>query len=261
MSKMLMLKITQMEKLAEPIFKMTLESADIAAGAVPGQFINIKCCEGINALLRRPISICNVDVKNNTFDLVFQLKGTGTQMLAAMKPGDIVDILGPLGNSFDIDPVYKNIAVVGGGIGVFPLLFLLKRSGAAVKNTYLGFRNKDFVVLKNDFYEASSKLSISTDDGSAGYKGLVTDLLEKDLQNNKPDIIYACGPTPMIKKAVLLASKYEIPCQVSMEQRMGCGIGACLVCACKTKEKDGWKYSHICKDGPVFWSSDVVFED
>lgn len=260
MSKILNEKIIRLVQLAPVIYKMTIESEQVSNSAVPGQFVNIKCCDGINALLRRPISICNVDKEVKTFDIVFQLKGKGTELLAAKQLGDTVDLLGPLGNNFDLDTHYENIAVVGGGIGIFPLLFILCRSKATKKSTYLGFRNKDFIVLEEEFRKASDEINITTDDGSEGIKGLVTDILENDLQKSKPDIIYACGPTPMIKQAVKLAQQYDIPCQVSMEQRMGCGIGACLVCACKTKSEDGWKYSHICKDGPVFWSKDVIFD-
>lgn len=261
MSKILKVRILNIEQIAPVIYKMTLESEQIANFAQPGQFVNLKCCDGINALLRRPVSICNVEFKNKTFDIVFQVKGTGTELLAKMKPGERVDLLGPLGNTFDLSERYTEISVVGGGIGIFPLLFILNRSRALVKSAYLGFRCSDYIVLKDEFFKASSNLSISTDDGSAGNKGLVTDTLLKDLENRKPDIIYACGPTPMLRQVVKLSEKFGIPCQVSMEQRMGCGIGACLVCACKTKNKDGWKYSHVCKDGPVFWSNDVIFDE
>lgn len=192
---------------------------------------------------------------------MYQIKGTGTELLAKKQEGETVDILAPLGKPFDLDEKYKRIAVLGGGIGIFPLLFLLKESRAVEKKAYLGFRSRDFVVLKDEFDEAAST-SISTDDGSAGYHGLVTDLLEEALIKKEIDLIYACGPMPMIKKAAMLAEQYSISCQVSMEQRMGCGIGACLVCACKTKAGAGeeWKYSHVCKDGPVFWSNEVNFE-
>lgn len=260
MAMMLMEKILRIEQIAPVIYKMTVESGEIADCAEPGQFVNIKCCDGVNALLRRPVSICDVDRQAGTFDIIFQVKGKGTELLAYMKPGDKLDIMGPLGNTFDLDEKYNSIAVVGGGIGIFPLLFVLKRSKALVKNAYLGFRTRDFVVLEEDFTKASDKLYLTTDDGSTGYKGLVTDILEGDFTNSKPDIIFACGPTPMIRQVVKLSEIYGIKCQVSMEQRMGCGIGACLVCACKTKGEEGWKYSHVCKDGPVFWSRDIMFD-
>lgn len=261
MSGMLKEKILQVEKLAPAIYKMTVESEYIAGNALPGQFVNVKCSDGINALLRRPISICNVDRAGKTFDIIFQVRGTGTELLSRMQAGESIDLLGPLGNSFDLDLKYSRIAVIGGGIGIFPLLFLLKESKAAMKSCYLGFRSKDFIVLEEEFKKASCITSISTDDGSAGYNGLVTDMLIKDLESNTLDMIYACGPTPMIKQVIMLAAQKGIQCQVSMEQRMGCGIGACLVCACKTKYGDEWEYSHICKDGPVYKGSDVIFDE
>lgn len=261
MSKILNEKVESVEKLSESIYKMTINSEYIVNRAKPGQFVNIKCCDGINALLRRPISICNVDKDNKTIDIVFQIKGVGTEYLSKKRMGDKVDLIGPLGNPFTILKKHKNIAVIGGGIGVFPLLYLLNGVTATKKAAFLGFRNKDFVVLKDEFKKACDKLCISTDDGSTGYNGLITELLEEHIKDNKFDIIYTCGPTPMIKKVVEIAKKDGIRCQVSLEQRMGCGIGACLVCACKTKSDDGWKYSHVCKDGPVFWSDEVIFDD
>lgn len=261
MSRILNEKVEGVEKLSDSIYKMTLNSEYIAQKAKPGQFINIKCCDGINALLRRPISICSVDKDKKNIDIVFQIKGIGTEYLSQKKSGDKVDLIGPLGNPFTVLEEYKNIAVVGGGIGVFPLLYLLNEIKDSKKSAFLGFRSKNFVVLKDEFKKACDKLVITTDDGSEGYSGLITEPLEEEIKNNKFDIIYTCGPTPMIKKVVDIANKNKIKCQVSLEQRMGCGIGACLVCACKTKSDDGWKYSHVCKDGPVFWSSEVIFDD
>lgn len=261
MSGILNEKILKNEQIGPSIYRMTIASEQISQNAAPGQFVNIKCCDGINALLRRPISICTANRVTGVSDIVYQVKGTGTELLTKKQKDDTIDIMGPLGNPFDLDCKYKRVAVVGGGIGIFPLLFLLQESKAAEKKSYLGFRSSNYIVLRDDFAKVS-QVNISTDDGSAGYHGLVTDLLEAELLKHGIDIIYACGPMPMIKKAAMLAEQYSIPCQVSMEQRMGCGIGACLVCACKTKsdEGDGWKYSHVCKDGPVFWSNEVVFE-
>lgn len=261
MSRVLMEKIEGIEKIAKSIYKMTVKSKDISMNARPGQFVNVKCSEGINALLRRPISICNVDRDRETFDIVFQIKGIGTEYLSQKKVGSEVDLIGPLGKPFNISDQYKRIAVVGGGIGTFPLLYLLKEMKEADKSAFLGFRNSDYVVLTDEFDAASNSLSIATDDGSTGYKGLVTDLLEKELHEKGYDIIYTCGPLPMIRKVVDIANKEGVKCQVSLEQRMGCGIGACLVCACKTGKPDDWEYSHVCKDGPVFWSDEVIFDD
>lgn len=260
MPKQLKCKINRIEELAEDIFRLSVESDYIAANAQPGQFVNIKCGDGAEALLRRPISICSIDRKKGCCDLLFQKKGSGTGLLARKRPGDELDLLAPLGNGFRLDSNFSRIAVVGGGIGIFPLLFVLQESTASLKKAFLGFRTKGLVTLEKDFAQNSS-LSIATDDGSYGTHGFVTDLLKRDLAAEKFDMIYACGPTPMLKRVAEAARESGTPCQVSLEQRMGCGFGACLVCACKTRAEDGgWQYGHVCKDGPVFNSEDVFFE-
>lgn len=259
--KQLMDRVGSIEEPTDEIFKMTVESEYIAKNAIAGQFVNVKCREGTQALLRRPISICSVDRNNGSYDILFQKKGSGTGLLALKRPGDCLDVLGPLGNGFDLDIKYKRIAVIGGGIGIFPLLFILNESKSVVKRAYLGFRTKKLVVLEDEFKRSSSTLEITTDDGSYGEHGFVTDLLKQDILSEKFDMIYACGPTPMLKKVIGTASENGINCQVSLEQRMGCGFGACLICACKThSENGGWQYSHVCKDGPVFDSRTVMFE-
>lgn len=258
MAKILKEQIVDMQELCADVFKMTIKSEYVASQAKSGQFVNIKC-GGLDALLRRPISICDVDRAKNTFDIVFQIKGKGTENLCHKCAGE-VDIMAPLGNPFTIDAKYKNICVVGGGIGTFPLLYLLKSSTCAHKSALLGFRTKAAVVLENQFRAAAHKVEIATDDGSNGRKAFVTELLEQHILEQKPDIVYTCGPTPMMRRVAAIAEKNNIACQVSMEQRMGCGIGACLVCACKTKKGDDWGYSHVCKDGPIFWSTEVCWE-
>lgn len=260
MSKNIQAVIIKKEMLTKEICKMTASSEYICKNALPGQFLNIICSQ--DALLRRPISICDVSLEKNEFDIVFMLKGKGTNQLSLKKEGDLLDVIGPSGTSFDISSKYKKIMTVGGGIGVYPLLYLLKYSNAATKTCCLGFRSSDFAVLTNEFVNCTSTFHISTDDGSAGSKELVTERMKKAVETDYPDIIYTCGPTQMIKAVAQFAHEYKIPCQVSMEQRMGCGIGACLVCACKTKKDndDGWDYSHVCKDGPVFWSDRVIFD-
>lgn len=261
MSKHMTNIITGIAEIAEGIFRMRISSEYISANAKPGQFVNIKCCEGNDALLRRPISICSVDRPGDTYDIVFQKKGGGTGMLAGKKPGDRIDVLGPLGNSFDTGARHRRIAVVGGGIGVFPLLFVLDDSRAIVRRSYLGFRTSKLVVLENEFRFRSSSLEIATDDGSYGTKGFAPDILRRDISVEDFDMIYACGPEPMLRKVSQLAGEHNIECQISLEQRMGCGFGTCLACACKTANgEDGWKYSHVCKDGPVFNSRSIIFD-
>ena len=276
MSRLFKEEIKSIEQINENIFSMCIYSEVAAKYAVPGQFVNIKCETGLNAYLRRPISICDINRDEKYFEIIFQVKGKGTKFLSLKKAGEIIDFMGPLGTGFDVKGDYRNIVVIGGGIGIFPLIYLLKKSKAEVKRSILGFRNQGAVILKDRFEAISNENMICTDDGSMGMKGFVTDALEMTLQNDPADLIYACGPIPMLKNIVKITNKYNIKTQISMEQRMGCGIGACLVCVCKTRAKAGeepqvlqtapqelgrcWDYSRVCVDGPVFWAEDVIFE-
>jgi len=242
-------KILQKKEIAPNIVEMMIENRALAQEAKPGQFLHIKCGDQTAMPLRRPISIC--DVTGDVLRFIFEVKGRGTQALAASKE-DMLDVLGPVGNAFTIDnKKYKNPAVIGGGIGVYPLLFLTKQ--LANPKSYLGFRNRDLVTLEEDF-KAVSKTAIATDDGSYGHHGFAMDLLKQDLKSENIDVIYACGPKGMLKALKAFAEKEGIPCQISLEERMGCGIGACLTCTCKTAEGDNVR---VCRNGPVFWSEEV----
>jgi len=255
-------KITYKNELVAGIIDMKVTGKELCKHAKPGQFLNIKCENGLTAILRRPISICDIDQEKREVRFIFQIKGDGTRLLANKQIGESVDILGPLGNPFTISDKYSSPIIIGGGIGVFPLLMLAKKLQNIQPKILLGFRNKNLVVLENEFKKVSPDTIVATDDGSYGYHGYVTQLLKQNLESKINDIVYACGPEPMLKIIKTLCEEYRIPCQLSMEQRMGCGIGACLVCACKTKSKDNdWEYKHVCKDGPVFWGNEVIFDE
>jgi dihydroorotate dehydrogenase electron transfer subunit len=251
--------VVKSEKLSDDIALLRLQSEKIAATAVPGQFVNIKCGTGLEAYLRRPISICRVDLAACTFDIVYRVCGKGTRLLCDIKKGDFVDVIGPLGKGFTLPKAGERIAVVGGGIGLFPLLFLLARSVNAEKTAFIGFRSRDGVVLMDEFKNAADKLVISTDDGSFGIQGVITEGFLAWLKGNRPDRVYTCGPAVMMKIVAEACIKNGIFCEVSMEQRMGCGIGACLVCACKVKDGEDFQYKRVCKDGPVFSAERVIF--
>lgn len=248
------------EEIGASIFFMSIKSPEIAAMALPGQFINMKCSDGLDAYLRRPISICDANADTGIVNVVYQIRGKGTLLLSKCSEGDKIDILGPLGyHGFSVNKSHKRIAVVGGGIGIFPLLFLSKKATASA-DAFLGYRSKEFVVMEKLFDQVCDDVSISTDDGSYGRKGLVTGPLEESMKKKTYDCVYACGPLPMLKAVVKLCEQYNIECEVSLEQRMGCGIGACLVCVCEIKadNEDGWKHLHVCKDGPVFNGKEVL---
>lgn len=238
------------EEIAKDIFDFVLECPTLAKKAKAGQFAHIAIP---GKTLRRPISIC--DATEKTLRIVFQVKGEGTKILSQSKVGDEIDILAPLGHGFEI-PENKKIAFIGGGIGVPPMLYSAKKADNAI--AILGFRNKDAIILTEDFEEVCEKVYITTDDGSAGIHGFTTDVL-KEIVNNV-DLVCACGPTPMLKAIAQICKDNSKPCQVSLEERMGCGIGACLVCACKTLDKKGnTEHSHVCKKGPVYNAEEVVW--
>lgn len=242
-------ELVEKRELAEGIFDFTVLAPEIAKEAIPGQFVHVLC--GDKVFLRRPISIC--DTFDDKLRFIFEIKGEGTKELAKFEIGDKIDIMGPLGNAF-VNKVYKKPVIIGGGIGVFPLFKLAKLLDNP--KIFLGFRSKDRVVMEDEF-AAIGDLEISTDDGSYGYHGYAVALLEEYIKSNRPDVIYSCGPTPMLKAVKIIAEKYSIPARISLEQRMGCGIGACLVCSCETIFKGTNKYRRVCKDGPVFNSNEV----
>lgn len=235
--------------LAEGIYDFTVKAPEIVKNTIPGQFLHILCSDKV--FLRRPISIC--DAEGEELRFIFEVKGEGTKELAEKNVGDMIDIMGPLGNGF-IEGEFKKPAVIGGGIGVFPLFKLTKELENAT--VFLGFRSKDRVVMEDEF-KAYAETFIATDDGSYGYNGYAVTLLKEHIEKNGCDVIYSCGPAPMLSAVKRIAAEYNIPCRVSLEQRMGCGIGACLVCSCETIFEGTDKYKRVCKDGPVFWASEV----
>lgn len=263
MSKKVLADLVKKEEIIKDIYKFTIKSEQMANEAKPGQFLEINVSTGEAPMLRRPISIYNIDKENNLVEFIFMVRGKGTKILSERQVGDKIDIMGPLGNgTFSIDE-YKNVSIIGGGIGIYPLHELakqLKDKGVNV-TTYVGFRNKELVHLEKEFKSVSNNLIISTDDGTYGKKGFGIDFLKEDSKETKPDAIFACGPLPMLKAVKKFAEENNIYAEISLEERMGCGIGACLGCAVKTKKDDIEKYSHVCVNGPVFKASIVNFEN
>ncbi len=251
-------KIVTKEQLKNDIFKFTIQSEKMSNEALPGQFLEIRVNNDIEPFLRRPISIHKINKEKNELEFIFQVKGKGTEILANKEVNDKISIIGPLGKGNFQFENYKNISIIGGGIGIFPLYELARQASQNANiTTYLGFRNKDFVVLEDEFSKVSNQLVITTDDGSYQKSGFAINYLKADCEKQKPDCIYACGPLPMLKAVRDFANEMNIPAQVSLEERMGCGIGICLGCAVKDKHAEGYK--HVCKDGPVFDVNDVEF--
>ena len=242
--------IVKNEKIADNIHAVTFAlEEDIAVRC--GQFGNIAV--GSTHLLRRPIAICKVDGREVTF--CYQLKGEGTHQLKDMGVGTILNVLMPLGNGFYVEENEKKVALVGGGVGVFPLISVLREYGATKEiSAYIGYRNQGAVCGVEEFEKASKFVGV-TDDGSYGEKMNAVQAFAADLEKgNRPDVVLACGPTPMLRALKALVEKENLNCYVSLEERMGCGIGACVVCVCALTNG---KKARVCKDGPVFKSDEV----
>ena len=263
-------KILLKKEVAPDVFLISLLAPLIAQQAIPGQFIHIKCSKDNYPLLRRPLSIHRMDKDKGEIFILFQVVGEGTKLLAQRAVGDDLDIIGPIGNGFNIYPKSQKIMIVGGGIGVAPLIALAEKSVAEGKEVrvLIGASKREMVIGEELFKSLGANVDISTEDGSYKYKGLVTDLLKEVIQVWPPDQIFTCGPKAILRKIADIASSISINCQVSLEERMGCGIGACLGCVCKIKIKEKEKnnkveynYKRVCVDGPVFKASEVIWDD
>lgn len=233
--------------------RMELEVGDMVEKTFtsPGQFVHITC-DG--HLLRRPISVCAC--QDDRLTIVFEPRGDGTRWLADRREGEYLDVMGLLGNGFSMEKDGRYL-LAGGGIGVPPLYGCAQYSHEK-SVAVLGFRSQEMVILEREFGRICEEVSLYTDDGSAGIPGFVHQGVERTLvKDTNFTAILACGPTPMLKGVVEVAKKYGIPCQVSMEERMACGIGACLGCAIQMK--DG-SMKHVCKDGPVFNAEEVDWD-
>lgn len=234
-------KIIENINISERIYKLT---ADFLGDVKPGQFFMIKTLDN-SFLLPRPISINDVHEGSVTF--LYRTEGKGTTKISTMKSGEDLQLFGPLGNGFDIDLLGSKVAVIGGGIGIAPLLYLTKKLGKSA-DVFLGF--KDCVYIVDDFKKYCGNLLITTEDGSSGNKGFVTDFI--DYKNY--DAVVACGPEIMMTKIMTESKKQNVKCYVSLERRMACGMGVCLGCTVLTKEGN----KRACKDGPVFASEELI---
>ena len=245
-------KVISQEEITKDIFSMWIETA-IAKGSLPGQFISVYTKDP-SRLLPRPISIC--ETKGDLLRIVYRIAGKGTKEFSTYKEGDKVDILGPLGNGFPLDEGSgKTSILIGGGIGIPPMLELSKRLKGD-KIIVLGYRDADTFLDKE--LASYGRIVIATDDGSLGTKGNVIDAIKE--QGVKGDVIYACGPTPMLKGVRAYSIEKGIKAYISLEERMACGVGACLGCVCKTVDTDDHSKvnnARICKDGPVFNAMEV----
>lgn len=237
--------------IGKEIKKIVLHT-ECARACKPGQFLHIKIGKQSDPLLRRPISISDVDVAHDTITLIYRIVGKGTELLADYMPGEELDCMGPLGHGFTIQG--ERPLLVGGGMGLAPLIYLARSLCPRPTQVLMGGRTETELFWTELFQEVCDQLHITTDDGSMGVQGTVIDLLHK-LSKEEYDMIYTCGPRPMMEAVATWAKQQHIPCQVSLEEHMACGMGVCLVCTCATN--DG-KRRKVCTEGPAFWAEEVL---
>ena len=257
-----------------------LNAPALAREAHAGQFVQIRLSDSLEPFLRRPFSIHRA--RGGEVEILYQVLGRGTEVFAKKKAGEYLDLIGPLGNGFELLPgrLKPNPLIIAGGMGVAPLLFLAEKLAYSIERrayrkdkgfelsakryplnaiVLIGAKTKDQILCEKDFIDSGYSVKIATDDGSRGFKGYVSDLLKKELStiDHRPSTIYACGPKPMLKEVAALSKKYKIPAQLSLEEHMACGIGACLGCTVNTKT--GFK--RVCKEGPVFGAPELIWSN
>ncbi len=254
-------KILSNEKISSGYFKVILDAPFVAEKGTPGQFVQIQCSDTIELLFRRPFSIHKVEGKG--IEILYEVIGKGTELLSRKKKGDFLNVLGPLGSGFKVPST--SAILIAGGMGVAPLVFLAERLKKTKIMVLIGAKTKKDLLCENDFKKIATEVHIATDDGSKGYKGFVSELFEKLLRetaNSKSTKVYTCGPPLMLKSIAGICKKKKIECEVSVEEKMACGIGACLGCAVKVKgsNKNTFIYKLACKDGPVFNAQEIVWD-
>lgn len=252
-------KILSNVKVAENIYEMVLETPGIAKQAKSGQFVNLRLTNKLDPLLRRPISLHDINTDAGTITMLYMVVGKGTTMMTTFEAGETIDVLGPLGNGWDCSLPGENVVLIGGGIGIAPLYPLAKELRAQGRNVELimGAKSKNYLTDTSIYENIGVTMTITTDDGTAGIKGFVTQALSNSIAAGKCDLIYACGPKPMLKFVEKTALEHNVAGQVSMESHMGCGLGICLLCPTSVKEGG---YKRTCTDGPVFEIGELDYE-
>jgi dihydroorotate dehydrogenase electron transfer subunit len=252
--------VLRVERFTDDLCRLTLAAPQIAVAARPGQFVMIRTSLGHDPLLRRPFSIHQTST-GGTVQIYFKVVGRGTNLLSRVREGEELSVFGPLGKGFKL-LAERPAVLVGGGLGIAPLLFLAKELSlkkAHVETDYilLGARAKEeLTVLVEDFRQFGMHVRTATDDGSLGYQGFVTDLLSA-LQLANDAVVYTCGPEPMMARTVAICRSAGVECQVSVESVMACGMGACLGC---TRPASDGGYTHVCKNGPVYNAEDLQWK-
>lgn len=242
------------KRVAADTFFLGLRSPRIAAEARPGQFVMLRVGRGMDPLLRRPFSICGIR-EDDLVLILYRVVGRGTTIMCDAREGESLSVLGPLGSGFEMPQKGEKPLLVAGGMGIAPLIFLALIMGPRSFPFLAGFGSAKEIVATDEIGFSGLDLSISTDDGSEGHRGLVTELLENRLagfNGNINPVVFACGPLPMLKEVAAITLDKDVPCQVSLEASMACGLGACQGCAIRRSSEQDIAYFHVCQDGPVF---------
>lgn len=249
--------VTSVQSVASNILIISLRAPEIASTVRPGQFINIRVSDCTTPLLRRPFSVYRT--RGDELEIIFNVVGVGTRILAEKQPGDRLDVLGPLGRSYTIDDSFQTALLVAGGIGVAPLPMIttaLRDTRASVV-TFLGARTRDQLMPTH-----LVNLSVSTDDGTAGFRGTVVELLRSELSRRHLPApkIFACGPNAMLQNLIAVANEFNVPCEASLESAMACGVGICQGCPVELLDGEK-KFALVCADGPVFDTRTIRIEE
>ena len=259
-------EIKYLNRLTQNVFHIGIKCPEIAKVCSPGQFVMVRINESYNPLLRRPFSILRTLPIEGIIEIVYKIVGKGTKLLSEKKGGEFIKVIGPLGNGFKYDEEYENFILIGGGIGFPPLFFMvdvLKNESKKI-SFYYGAKSKEEILFSNELQKSCRNLIISTEDGSAGKKGLISDLLIRDIESGiiqKKSSVFSCGPPAMLKKVSLMFRKLDVKLQISLESQMACGTGLCQGCATKVKIDNDYGYKLVCKDGPVFNPEEIIWED
>lgn len=242
------------KQISSDVWQLDVQDAQIAAATLPGQFAQLKLATTLSdPLLRRPISVADADQTTGIISFIYRILGSGTMSLTTLRPGELLDIIAPLGQGFSAQA--RRPLLIGGGVGIAPLIYLAKTLCQTAPQVLLAGRSAADMFWQEYFRASCDKVHITTDDGSLGIKGTALAALPDLLQTGQFDRIYTCGPAPMMQAVAAEAAKFNIECEVSLERFMACGIGACLSCSCATKSGSRVK---VCTDGPVFNAKEVV---
>ncbi|MDH5755351.1 MAG: dihydroorotate dehydrogenase electron transfer subunit [Nitrospinota bacterium] len=252
--------VTSIQSLAAGFFHLSLTPEKPLGPITPGQFVMIRCGESTDPLLRRPMSVADFEADGSRLGLLVQIAGRGTGTISRLDKGDQLDLIGPFGQGYSVPPEARTIVIVAGGTGVAPFMTLTPTLVSQGKDVHvlLGARTKELLLMEEWFLHAGASLHVATDDGSKGFDGLVTALMMERLDHMEepPDMALACGPAGMMRAVAALAEHNNIPCQVSLENSMACGFGACLGCVAHVRGEK--RYVTVCRKGPVFDSREVL---